>query len=377
MPRSVPAAAPATLVPPPSAHRIRTVAQNNEDARVLCERRKLVHAAARWAFDGGKGSKAAMKSGYFGVSPNVTRNMIEPLIRELKANNGKFMAGGERDHHAQILTNTERRKLAAWILQCADGQDPKDRTKVSTKIKEMLRARHLDNKHRKWGPGTLRLSEPEIAAVESKEPRLAKMFFERFYPWCRAHGIAIEEGVPRSQDQNRAVKMTEKTIQRHFHSEFGLEAELVDAGVMDTETKVIADPRRVLNSDETPQPIDAPQKGSRKKVAKREGMAVRKATATSKDNASINMAWDLGGHLYGVQLILKLKELHTELVAKGPPGAAYFDGAVDLARKQTRSCTFSRSADGMQTQQTFIEYLEQLLQQRNFAAQRRSSGGGR
>jgi hypothetical protein len=40
--------------------------------------------------------------------------------------------------------------------------------------------------------------------------------------------------VPRSQDQNRAVKMTEKTIQRHFHSEFGLEAELVDAGVMDT-----------------------------------------------------------------------------------------------------------------------------------------------
>ena len=275
MPRSVPAAAPATLVPPPSAHRIRTVAQNNEDARVLCERRKLVHAAARWAFDGGKGSKAAMKSGYFGVSPNVTRNMIEPLIRELKANNGKFMAGGERDHHAQILTNTERRKLAAWILQCADGQDPKDRTKVSTKIKEMLRARHLDNKRRKWGPGTLRLSEPEIAAVESKEPRLAKMFFERFYPWCRAHGIAIEEGVPRSQDQNRAVKMTEKTIQRHFHSEFGLEAELVDAGVMDTETKVIADPRRVLNSNETPQPIDAPQKGSRKKVAKREGMAVR------------------------------------------------------------------------------------------------------
>ena len=61
-----------------------------------------------------------------------------------------------------------------------------------------------------------------------------------------------------------------------------------------------------------------------------------------------------------MQVILKLKELHTELVAKGPPGAAYFDDLVDLAHKQTRSCTFSRSADGMQTQRTFIEYLEQL-----------------
>lgn len=116
----------------------------------------------------------------------------------------------------------------------------------------------------------------------------------------------------------------------------------------------------MLNSDETPQPIDAPQKGSRPKVAKRQGQAVRKATTTSKENASVNMAWDLGGHLYGVQLILKLKDLHTQLVAKGPPGAASFDGQVDLARKQTRTCTFSRSADGMQTQQTFIEYLEQL-----------------
>ena len=31
--------------------------------------------------------------------------------------------------------------------------------------------------------------------VQSREPRLAKAFFERFYPWCRAHGIEIEEGM--------------------------------------------------------------------------------------------------------------------------------------------------------------------------------------
>ena len=99
--------------------------------------------------------------------------------------------------------------------------------------------------------------------LQSKASRLSKNFFERFYPWCRAQGIKIEEGVERSQDEKRAAKMTEATVDRHFHGEFGLEAELMDAGVMDPETKVIADPRRVLNLDETPQPIDAPQKGNR------------------------------------------------------------------------------------------------------------------
>ena len=112
---------------------------------------------------------------------------------------------------------------------------------------------------------------------------MAKTFFERFYPWCRAHGIAIEEGVERSQDQNRAVKMTDKVVERHFHGEFGLEAELVDAGVMNPITKAISDPRRMLNSDETPQPVDAPQKGRRQKVAKRKGKAVRKAGGRHRD----------------------------------------------------------------------------------------------
>ena len=325
--------------------KVRTTVQLNAEAIFLCEKRKQAHAAAHWALENGKGSRAACASGRFGDVKVVTRNVVEPLLRELKEH-GKI--ADDRDHHHQILSNIERRKLAEWVLACADGQHPKDRTKISAKLREILRARHKRNKQLKWSHGFLRLNETELAAVQSKEPRMASSFFERFYPWCRAHGIAVEEGVERSQDQNRAVKMTNKVVERHFHGEFGLEAELVDAGVMNPITKAISDPRRILNSDETPQPVDAPQKGRRPKVAKRRGKAVRMATATSKESASINMAWDLGGHLYGVQVILKLKELHTQLVTKGPPGAAYFDGTVDLARKQTRACTFSRSADGMQ-----------------------------
>ena len=116
----------------------------------------------------------------------------------------------------------------------------------------------------------------------------------------------------------------------------------------------------MLNADETPQPVDAPQRGRRPKVAKRQGQRVRKAGSTSKEITTVNMAWDSSGHLYGVQSVLKLKELHDGLIAKPPPGAPRFDCVCDLARKQTRSCTFSRTADGMQTQATFMEYVEQL-----------------
>ena len=135
-------------------------------------------------------------------------------------------------------TNAERRSLAAWITGSADGQVPKDRTKISTKIKEMLKARHKFNKDKKWRAGCVLLNQEEKDVVKSKEPRLSKTFFEGFYPWCRADGIKIEEGLARSQDEKRAVKMTEPTIERHFHGEFGLENELIDAGIMDPESKV-------------------------------------------------------------------------------------------------------------------------------------------
>ena len=84
---------------------------------------------------------------------------------------------------------------------------------MSAKIKEMLRARHASNKRRKWRSGCIRLNDQEVAVVQSREPRLAKTFFERFYPWCRAHGIEIEEGVERSLDiLTREMQITMRAI---------------------------------------------------------------------------------------------------------------------------------------------------------------------
>ena len=50
----------------PRAGKVRTTTQNNDDAKFYFERRKLAHAAARWAFENKKGSRAACASGLFG-----------------------------------------------------------------------------------------------------------------------------------------------------------------------------------------------------------------------------------------------------------------------------------------------------------------------
>jgi hypothetical protein len=102
----------------------RTSAAMDNYARVCAERRKQSRAAAEWAHENECGARKACSSGNFG---DATYNMVHPLLQELKEG-GSIAA--DRDHAKQILTNTERHKLAAWILKCADGQNPKDRTEV-------------------------------------------------------------------------------------------------------------------------------------------------------------------------------------------------------------------------------------------------------
>ena len=76
---------------------------------------------------------------------------------------------------------------------------------------------------------------------------------------------------------------------------------------------MIKDPRRVINCDETPQPIDVPQKGSRKKVAKRAKKAAKMTEKVNRESITVQMTWDLSGHNYGVQLVVKRKEISDDM----------------------------------------------------------------
>lgn len=120
---------------------------------------------------------------------------------------------------------------------------------------------------------------------------------------------------------------------------------------------MIGDPRRVLNADETPQPLDMAQKGRKAKVAKRQGSAVRTSDTENKETLTVNMCWDLSGFNYGVQLVTKRKTLSDDMLIAAPAGARQFDDKIDLAHLQLRSCLISRTKEGIQTEESFIHSI--------------------
>ena len=106
-----------------------------------------------------------------------------------------------------------------------------------------------------------------------------------------------------------------------------------------------------------------PQKGWRPKVAKRQGEVVRRSVSQNKESLTVHMVWDLSGHMYGVQLILKRSTLTEDLAADAPRGARAFDDVTDVIRRQSRYCLLTRTSEGMQTEESFNEWLQHLDKQ--------------
>jgi len=136
------------------------------------------------------------------------------------------------------------------------------------------------------------LNQQEINFCLGTKPKLWQTFKANLFAWFVSHDLDVCMGKDQPEDHKRACKMTEETVERHFFGDYGLEAELIDAQIMDPETKIISDARRLLNCDEVPQPLEMPQKGSREKVAKRRGRPAKTVKKNVKDNVTIHTCWD-------------------------------------------------------------------------------------
>jgi len=75
----------------------------------------------------------------------------------------------------------------------------------------MLAQRHRFNRAKKFGKGTVLLNTPELNHVNS-DLDLSHTFFQRIFPWWRAHGIDIEEGSSRAEEYRRGKKYTEEVV---------------------------------------------------------------------------------------------------------------------------------------------------------------------
>lgn len=129
-------------------------------------------------------------------------------------------------------------------------------------------------------------------------------------------------------DSARAAVANEETLEEHFNGIWGLREELVDAGIMDARDGTIADPRRVLNRDETPQFIDYnDNKGNAK--TKRAAGKNHPALSTSPSNrecVTVDITIGLDGFMYGVQFICARKTLTDRIITERL--GEYFTGRI-------------------------------------------------
>lgn len=161
-----------------------------------------VRAALAFARFHERGAKWAISNGDF--LDSVTVNVLQSALDgELKYCNGE-----RRDD--ELLTEQETKRLITWVQRCAMNTNPCTDREISEKVVEMLRYRWASNKRKRH---------------------------------AKAAGC---------------VPLT--SAEQHFHGEFGVEAELIDMGIMDPETKGL---RRVFWTDEMPQALDNNSAGPR------------------------------------------------------------------------------------------------------------------
>ena len=97
-----------------------TCAAIEERAKGRLAERQAAADAFAWCRRNDKGARAAIATGLFKpATVMMVRNRFNGAVSKV------------RDYKSQLMTNTEREKLATWLLECGDGQDPKVRDCVT------------------------------------------------------------------------------------------------------------------------------------------------------------------------------------------------------------------------------------------------------
>lgn len=214
-------------------------------AASCAQHREMVASAAAYARAHGYGAKKTLaKAG--GHFPGVTYNVLHKALK----GSCKY-AAGER-HKNAILTQKESDRLVEWMQARAQNTNPCMDAAVSEKVVEILRARWAANKKLKHSKklGCVPLSDAEHRLVFTRGAEVSHVWLQRL---AARRDQEIEKKGVRNADATRSKKQNEGVVNKHFYGEYGLEAELLGAGIMDPESKQIKDPRRVLWTDEMPQ----------------------------------------------------------------------------------------------------------------------------
>ena len=265
------------------------IAKKNEE-----ERRRQLDAAIEWSRTNGK------KTGYPAVHlTDDDGKKVWPLISEGSVN--RRLAGqvdsNNPFHKHQALTPQEERDLVETCKELnLHGQGIK-REHLGKLAIDMLNLRPILNVGRDYTP----LSANAKRMVERGEP--SADWFTRFF----AEHSDITEKRAGSEELMRAKWMTPRVSASHFEK---LGASMERLGIM-VDGK-IPDPRRVLNSDECPNPWRGT--GDRGKLIAGVGQPCRKLVSAARQHTSLDVLVGLDGWLADPHLILSAVHIQREMI---------------------------------------------------------------
>ena len=223
-----------------------------------------------------------------------------PLVSEGSINrrlNGKV----ELDHpysSRSVLTPQEEADLVATCKELnSHGQGIK-REQLGKMVLDSLILRPVLNEGREYAP----LSHNAQQILKAGE--CGQAFFTRFF----AEHKDLAEKRPAREEILRAKWMTPEVSASHFEK---LKATLARAGLLDSEGK-ITDPRRVLNSDECPNPWRGT--GDRGKIIAEVGKPCVKLVNCAREHTTLDVMISMDGHLFDPHLIFKGEYVQRQMI---------------------------------------------------------------
>ncbi|KAK3262735.1 hypothetical protein CYMTET_28423 [Cymbomonas tetramitiformis] len=284
----------------------------------------------------------ALQSGQF---PLCERRQLFRFV------NNPELIGQNKQH---VLLKVEREDLVTWMLESNDGSKSVDRESISAKIVQVLKDRQHRNKQSK-GTKYEKLSAGAKQCLENGGP--SRKFFQYFFGY---YADKVSEKKPVALEKKRVAQYTEEAVEEHFFAPgAGLQDTLIRHGIMDPVTKLITDPRRLLNRDETPQFIDYNTlRGNniRKRVSAK-GKSSVIPMAENRESVTIDVVMDLSGFLYGAHLMLARDTL-TETLC--PDELSVFDKQIHESQKFSTFGLLTLNESGCQTGVTLLQRYHML-----------------
>ena len=258
-----------------------------------------------------------------------------------------------------ILTETEGHALVKWLLASAENDNPATEGEVSIKVTKMLQCRRLSN--RKNHSGKASASLVPLSAAEERIALnggvLSHTWFSGFY----ADHPSIQLKTAHKQEAKRVGKQREDVVERHFNGEFGLTTSLITRGIMDADGTFI-DKRRLLNGDEMPAFVDFLTHNT--KAIGKKGTALQRSGEENRECATVNMAGDSGGFVYGPQYLVARKHMQASYGDCTEPwadtedyGELCHDDKIYLMEQRSTFSLVSLTDKGVQTGESFVEFL--------------------